>query len=638
MGFLATGGLTEQMVANLVTSRWDQSEEYNQKFKQKVREWYNLYRCIYTGGRPPFKNVVMLPLLFAACWSDVANKCAISLSSSRIIEMDSMDPDWTASAKRAEALINQQFLDTRILEKMIDFLMSGDVYGTGILQYGWRKDVVPYTFRQNILGVTREQKANITLFDGPDTKVIDILDFGPQPGKKTIDDMLWVTVRYFMDLDDMEEQAYLATARGEEPAYDPESIARLKAMPMSSSIKSEMNERQQVWRSYSEFQARRQERYSKPVEMLDMIGIVPSEFATDGSRLRVMTVANRQVAMRNVPSPYWDLRKHFRSYCPMPDMHYFHGAGKVEMGATLAASGNKLVSNRLDVLDLALQPAMFVSDNTEMDSQNLVLWPGRVIKIHGETGEQQIRPVQFNLEAYGLVVNELEAISRYVDMATGAQRDTIQGALAGGGGGTAREFLGRMEQARTRLGLEAKLFERAVIEPLAADFLALDRQFLDVPKAVHLIGSAAQMDPDTGMPMADLTQEVQLMDINLDHRIRAIGASEMLTKSMKRQDLMTASQLVGSNPTGLQTTNWTSFWSKFWRAFDFDPREMMVQGGAQPSMNTAAAAGASGAPTGPYGVTGDMLDTLAGSPVQGAPNTMGPMPMLGAGMQQNIGQ
>jgi hypothetical protein len=442
-------------------------------------------------------------------------------------------------------------------------------------------------------------------------------------------------VRWWADLDDLLEEAYLAQEEGREPMFDPQALQMLVNMPPSSGIQTEAQERHQVWRSYSEFQAVRQGKYKRPVELIDMVGLVPINFAPDGVRLRVMTVANRQIALRNAPSPYPLMRKNFRTYSPLRDMHFHHGIGKIEPVATLAASGNKLVSNRLDLLDLALNPPTFVNDSTELDTQNLVLWPGRIIKAHGEVGESNIRPYQFDLQAYPMVVNELEAISRYIDSATGVQRDTIQGSLSGDRQ-TAREFLGRLEGARTRLGLEARLFERSVIEALADDFRALDRVNLSMPRAVSLIGSAALMDPDTGGPLQPETYQVGLQDINADHRIRAIGASQMLSKQMLRQDFITTMQAMQSNPMALQLTNWVAFFSKFWRAFEMDPREMMVQ--QVPMMNDIMAQQGMN-PEQLAGPQGDVLEQLSPTMLgQQGGAEVSPMSMLGAGLQQNVGQ
>lgn len=626
------GGLTREMILSLVLGRYDQSMEYHAKFFRKTRDWYNLFRCIYTGEKPPFKNVVMLPLLMSACWSDAANKVAISLSGNRIVQMDAQDDQSGPSARRAEALTNQQFLDARTTEKMLDFIMMGDVYGTAIVQYGWRKEQRLHTIRRQVLGMEFKEQNLVTTFNGPDTEVVDILDFIPQRGKRDIDSMLYCFRRYWRDLDDLEEAAYNSIQAGEEPEFDPQALAQLRNMPPSSTISRELEERKNVWRSYSQFQTQRDEKFSKPVEMIDMVGLVPKEYAPDGVRLRIMTVANRMAPLRNVPSPHWDLKKHFLAYSPMPDMHFFHGVGKIEPVATLAATANKLVSNRLDVLDLVLQPAMFVSDSTELDSQNLVLWPGRIIKVHGETGDAAIRPVQFDLSAYPLVVNELESISRYIDMATGIQRDTIMGMLSGDRQ-TAREFLGRMEMARTRLGLESRLLEIQVIERLADKFRIMSRQWGSFPYMVSLIGADASYDPDTGQPIpADAGMgEVSLDDINADHKIRAMGASNMLSKAMQRQDFITAMTAMAQNPFALQKTNWDAFLSRFWRAFDFNPREMMLK---QPEMLPPEEGGTAGQ----GGPQGDMMEQLGGGTLQPQDDQMMQlMSAMGAGNQINTG-
>jgi hypothetical protein len=632
MGFQATGGVDRDALLAYALGAYKEDYDYYERFYRKVRDWYNLYRCIYTGKTPPFKNVVMLPLLFSACWSDVANKAAISLSGQQLVEMEPEDPDAGAAAKRVEALVNQQFREAKTFQKMLDFLMSGDVYGTGILAYDWCYKVKPTLYRQKTLGIEYPIQVDVTTFDGPQFEVVDILDFVPQAGMKDIDDMIRCSRKYYRDLDDMEEEGHYLQQRGEDTKYDPESIQELRQLNITSAIQSDMYERQNVYRSWSQYNAMRTTQYSKPIELIDIVCEVPRELTRDGVRFRTITIANRQVPMRNVPMPDGQMRKHFRTYCPMPDMHYFHGAGKVEIGATMAASANKLVSNRLDVLDLVLQPAMFVNDQTELDTQNLVLWPGRVIKVHGETGDTNIRPLQWDLQAYPLVQNEVEAISRYIDMATGVQRDTIQGMLSGDRQ-TAREFLGRMEQARTRLGLEAKLFEIQVLEPLADDFRILNRLYLPTPKGVNMIGSAAQWDPDTGEPIQPETEYVDLSDLNMDARIRAIGASNMLSKSMQRQDMMTAMQAVSANPMMMQTTNWLAFANKFWRAFEFNPREMM-----QVSAASTRAAWQQMNDQEKMGPQGDQLEQLA-------PGILGPqaqqqvpqMSGLGAGLQINRG-
>lgn len=623
------GGITKEMMLSLVLGRFDQSATAHRKFMRKTEGWYNLFRCNYTGEKPPFKNVVMLPLLQSACWSDAANKMAISMGSRQIIDMEPVDDASGPSAKAVAALTNQQFLNMRAYEKFLDFNMMADVYGTGIVRTGWRREQRLHKFRRELLGMQYVDEEMVTIFDGPDAEIVDILDFFPQPGKRDIESMLYVCHRYWKDLDDLEEDAFVAQQMGQEPEFDPQALAELRNMPPGGAVRNDAEERKNVWRSYGQFMETRERKWEKPVELIDMVGLVPKEYAPDGVRLRIMTVANRQVPLRNVPSPHFSLRKHFRSYSPMPDMHHFHGIGKVEPVATLAQTANKLVSNRLDVLDLVLQPAILASDSTELEVQNLVLWPGRVIKIHGETGDTNIRPLQFDLSAYPLVVNELESISRYIDQGTGIQRDTVMGMLSGDRQ-TAREFLGRMEQARTRLGLEARLFEIQVVEKLADDFREYTRQYGTFPYVMSMIGENAAFDPDTGEPIQMDIGVVGLRDINAKHTIVSRGASNLLSKTMQRQDFMTAMQAMQNNPFALQKTNWDAFLSRFWRAFEINPKEMILR---QPNMLAPEEGGTAG--TMPQG---DGLEQLGGDVLAPQPQQMAQLlSAMGAGNQMNMG-
>jgi hypothetical protein len=625
------GGLTREMIINLVIGRWDESDKSLVGFDKKLKDFYNLFRCIYTGSKPPWKNVVMLPLLQSAIWSDAANKLAILMSEYRIIEMSANQDGAVASAKRAESMTNQQFADMRMYEKFLDFIVMGDMYGTAIYRYGWRQEGRIHRLRHSVFGMEYEDETMVQTFNGPDINTVDLLDFRPQRGKRDIPSMLYVHHRYWMDLDDMEEENFNAMQMGKQPPWDPMALKELRSVPISNAQRVEMNDRYSVWRSWSDFQEKTNTRFERPVEIIEQVGLVPREYAPDGIRLRIMTLGNRCVPLRNVPLPNWSLEKFFISHSPMPDPHYFHGIGKIEPVATLAATANKLVSNRLDVLDLVLQPALFVSDSTELDVQNLVLWPGRVIKIQGETGEANIRPVQFDLSAYPLVVNELESIGRYIDQGTGIQRDTVMGMLSGDRQ-TAREFLGRMEQARTRLGLETRLLEIQVVERLANAMVGLTRQYGSFPYMVSRLGADAIFDPDTGQPIPQDQMEVNLADINMDHKIRAVGATNYLSKSMQKQDFIAAMQVMSQNPFALQKTNWDAFLSKWWRAFDFEPSEMMLR---QPNMLPPEEGGTAGAgpPQGPG------LPQLGGGTLNPQdPRLLQLMGAMGAGLQQNVGQ
>jgi hypothetical protein len=61
---------------------------------------------------------------------------------------------------------------------------------------------------------------------------------------------------------------------------------------------------------------------------------------------------------------------------------------------------------------------------------------------------------------------------------------------------------------------------------------------------------------------------VDLADINPDYRARAVGASQMLTKSARQQNLLALMQAVNANPVGMQVINWVAFFRDMFQAFD----------------------------------------------------------------------
>jgi hypothetical protein len=106
----------------------------------------------------------------------------------------------------------------------------------------------------------------------------------------------------------------------------------------------EITERRTIYRTFGDYDMRRSERFAKPVEIAEMWGRVPTELATDGFIHRVITVANGTVLLRNRPNPFWHGRIPFLAYCPMPDPHYFHGPGKIEICEKMQFAANHLAA------------------------------------------------------------------------------------------------------------------------------------------------------------------------------------------------------------------------------------------------------------------------------------------------------
>ena len=566
------GDVDEEALRRIVNDRRQHSNDYYRPAFSKTRSRYDLYRGIYTGKFASYRNSVHIPLLFSVCWSDVARKVQTSFNQYPYVTFAGLSFDDGPVAKRNERLINAQLEDADSFRKAVDYTASADIYGTAIAQVGWTTLTQFRKWRVRIINKEIEQSGEVTSFDGPDWDVVDILDFYPQPGKKFISDMAWCIRRYYVDYDDLVEMN-----NGDFPMFNADAVARLKENPVTG-VDSGYYERWGAYRNFSEYQARISEPFGKPVELLDMWGMVPEEFARgDGVRNRVVTLANGRIILRNIPTPFWHGRKPFKSYCPMPDPHYFHGSGKIEIGEKLQATANRLMNQKLDALDLFIDPMFIASESTGLTKENLFSKPGRVIMVDADASPASIQPLVPNLGGLQAATMEINAIWQFIQQGTGIIEDTVMG---GGGGGrqTAREFLGRQESVLTRLNLEALLFEKSFVEPIADEFRDLNRQFLKVPKELRILGTSYQIDPDTGLPLPPEPERVDLNDLSPDYRARAQGASRMISKANRQQGITTALQAATANPALMQLTNWAVFARQFYQALDLDPTELINQG------------------------------------------------------------
>lgn len=143
----------------------------------------------------------------------------------------------------------------------------------------------------------------------------------------------------------------------------------------------------------------------------------------------------------------------------------------------------------------------------------------------------------------------------------------------------------------SRLGMEAALWEKAFVEPLADQCHDLNQQFLSLPKQIHMIGSAAIIDPTTGMPLAPENHAIDVNDLagasGMGYKAKALGASQSMSKSLKAQAMMLGLQAASSNQVGMQVTNWVAFFTELYRSLDLDPVQMIVQQGV-PAINQMA--------------------------------------------------
>lgn len=541
---------TPDAFVNFVTEKARYSLEKLNFFFRKTARWYDLYRGTYNAKTSAFRNNITIPFIFSVIQSDVARKAQTLFGTWPIVQFQSYSHEDSHVARKNEALISAQMKDCDSFAKAVDLFTSADMYGTGIARVGWRQERANARFRVR-LGDGQEEilDGNVNRFDGPDWDVIDIMDALVQPGKRTIKEMDWFIHRYFVDFDRLREQAQLGI-------YDAAAIRQLEMSGPPKEVTQDYEQRKTVYRLYGDQDMRRGERFSKPVEIMELWGRVPYELAQDGFVHRVITVANSKILLRNRPNPFWHGQIPFISYSPMPDPHYFHGPGKLEITEKMQFAANRYANQKMDGLDMAID-MMYIVDRTRgIDTQNLYSRAGKVIGVNGPVDDSVIRPLQPDLRGLEMAYTEIGQLWQWIQQGTGIIEDTVQGAPASRRQ-TAREFQGRQENVLTRLMLETRLAEEGFVEPLANMFVALNRQFLPVPMQIPILGKDAVINPITGFPMPPEPISIDLTDINHNYKARAVGATQMLGKNMKIQNYFMFLQLIGAIPGAAQAVNWS---------------------------------------------------------------------------------
>lgn len=578
--------VSDARVIELVDSRRQHSLRYNTSLFNKLQGFYNTYRGVWQGRAAQFRNNITIPFTFAMIQSDVARKVQTSFGAWPIVTFEGYAPEDAASAKRNEVLISAQMKDANSIVKAVDFFLQADICGTAVARIGWKQLRRMNRVRRNeeiapgfSIPVVREYEAE--LFNGPIWEPVDRLDFWQQPAVKNIDDMAWVIHRYWADWDDLMEDA-----ASDYPYFDPNAVRALKDFPLTGAAHTEYMARKVTFRNEYDYQARQQERFGKPVEIWEMHGLVPSEFARDGIRHRCIAIGNERVVLKNREGPLSNQEKPFKSYCPMPDPYSFDGVGKAEVAYGPQRTADRLNNQKLDAIDLLIDNQWVVSSTANINTQNLFSRTGRIILVDGPADDSTIRPLSPDMRNVQIGNEEIARLFQFMQLGTG-ETEAIMG-MSGSSRETARGFLGRQENALTRLAMEARLAEEGFIEPMANMFRQLDRQYLSRPHEIKILGSIALVNPITGLPYPQEPVTIEDDDLQPDYRARAVGASQMMGRSIRQQNFLGLLQIMSSNPALIQLVNWANFARQAFELFDFkNVNELLVN--QVPAVNQIAA-------------------------------------------------
>lgn len=594
---------------NFVLSRFEASQIAHQGIHSKCNRWHDQYRGIIARGAQSYRNQIHIPFILSSVQSFVARLVQTLFGTYPYVGFQGLGPDDAGNARRNETLITAQLYDSDSFEKAYTFMLHAALFGTGVCRVGWRTTTQWQKRRQYIPGTQQEFVVPelVTHFDGPDWEPVHMRQFFPQPGVQRIKDMGWAFHEYYKDLDEMKRMAM-----GDQPYFIPAAIRELEKYPMVASDQNNATMPMSRW------EALQQEPKGKPCRIREMWGFVPKEFAIEGFDLVCIAIANERVIVKYDSFPFWhgDLSKVFISYSPMPAPEDFHGMGLAEISEKLAVVANKLASQKLDALEVSMDPMWWVNESLGI-SGPILTRAGKMISVNGPVDDSMVKQFSPDLRGMEHAYPEIATLYSYIQMGGGITED-VAGLDVTGNRQTAREFLGKQENALTRIALCTQLAEKGWLEPLANTYRALNRQFLQVPKIAQMLGPTAFFNPRTGQPMPPEPAVVSLDDVNMDYRALAYGSSQMLGKAIRQQNYMGFLQSAGAimgvvgplAPALIMSVNWMALLKEGAELFDFKNLNEIFND--IPAVQAAGGlGGAGGAPSAPGAVGQTQLPMLS---------------------------
>jgi len=585
--------LFRDALVTLVNSRFDYSEKYFHDVRTKMPRLYDVWRGIYTGRFHPHKNNVHVPFIYAAVWADAARKTAASLNQWPIIQFRGYGPNDKPIALKNEALIGAQMKDAEAFMKEVNTHVCAGLYGTAVSQVMWDRRWEHVKYDEYVAMPMSSERArqiredDVITFDGPNWENVDLLDAFPQPGFPRVKQMKWFGRRYYLDLDDCRALSS-PSPDGREPIFDPVEVARMEREGANAdSTADDVVQRKYMARlGMSDDMSRILDKFSRPVEIREYWGIIPSELSLGGETNVVISLANRKYLMRARGNPFWHRQKPFVHHSPTPDPNYFHAAGKAEVAEKLQLTANRYVNQRLDAADIVIDPMWFYDRNAGINTQGLYAKPGRWIGTDGPPGDK-LMPMPVDLRGMQAGAGMTAEMAAYIERATGITDDTVQGLASGPDRETARAFMSRREASGSRLLLESRIYEEMYLEPLANMMMRLNRQFLEGPVEVYILGENSQTDPDTGAPIQDTRTTLEGYELANSYTARAVGATNNLSKLVRRQELVPLLQAVSANPYAAGAVNFVNFFRQIFREFDMDNVNELINQHAQQNAQMA---------------------------------------------------
>ena len=505
-----------------------------------------------------------------------------------------------SSTEAIEDTLTYAFDRDEFPSKQRPFMQQDMIAGMSVLKTYWRtekrnvtklaaeslaiKDGFGQTYDHVTVYTESEQEPTL-IWDDACCEVVDVRDFfwpGVSPTQAKAEYLIHRTWETFPSLKRKSGDGF----------YDYENVDELKnetSALSSSATTSDSTAREQ--------RLRHMDRRQNLVEVL--------EYWTPE---RVITIANRQVVLKDRPNPLWMGRMPFVICAGMPDAFQIQGLSVVEALAQLQEMLWTLQNQRLDAVRMMANVITLVRADVD-DLESMIWEPGAqwLVEDPGQVTPLQINPeaAQITLEAEGLIKGDLQNIMGGLPMNSGVNSDNVDQQTATGVS-IITTIAQRLIQARKQHYLWA-------YAQVAKHFLLLYQQFMREERVVKILGQ-------TG---AESYRSITPVEIQGDFDVTIDVTADSLMRQERRAEAQSLYQIAAqTQPIAAQSGtpyNLKTFMEKVLDSYNITDKERYFL--PKPAAPTGPPPSGPG-PPGPPGQPGQPGQSIQG--IQGPPGDQGP--------------
>jgi hypothetical protein len=361
--------------------------------------------------------------------------------------------------------------------------------------------------------VVRPSAAHEVVCDDPCAEVIDVRDLILHQAAVSVEKALRITHRVFYTFDELKRLE-------QQGVY--ENVDLLKeSRDVSTEILSQ--------RERDLFDV---DRTKDKIEVIEQWRVQP-----DGS-LKVISVGNRKVELRNKPNPFWHGRYPFQVCSGTPDLFRIPGISDIEAIEQLQEMMWTLQNQRIDNLQLLNNAIVLIADDVD-DPDLFEFAPGEkwLVSRPDQVSFLKVDPMtaQLSLQAESQLKADLQAISGGAPWLSGDNTS------ANANTATEASLLTTMAQRRVAAKKQFYIQDDAKVGEM---FLLLDQQFLTEPRYVDIVGMNGSdgydiIDPANFRDL-DLKIDVEALDESLMRQERKAESTAKLQVALQAAPLFAA--------------------------------------------------------------------------------------------------